>query len=49
MFRDMFLPNPETGVAQNVTTEDDEYWEEIEKDVRRTRPEMHFFFQPVDN
>jgi hypothetical protein len=42
------LKDPETGVAANFTEEDNDYWEEIEKDVRRTRPEMHFFFLPVD-
>lgn len=28
--------------------EDQEVWEDIEKDIKRTRPDMSFFFQPAD-
>lgn len=46
-FRDLFLQNPENE-NPDLTEEDKEFWEDIEKDVKRTRPEMHFFFLPND-
>ena len=45
-FRDLFLQNPENE-NPDLTEEDMEFWEDIEKDVKRTRPEMHFFFLPA--
>ena len=33
----------------NLYFADQEVWEEINKDIKRTRPDMSFFFMPRDN
>ena len=33
----------------NMYFADQEVWEEINKDIKRTRPDMSFFFMPRDN
>jgi hypothetical protein len=42
------LSNSESSVWNNFF-KDQEIWEEIEKDVKRTRSEMHYFLKAVDS